>query len=197
MLVRDLGCKPLPEVLTLQRSLVRRRALGEVPDTLLLAQHPSVYTRGAASRRKPGKRLPFPLHAVEREGGLCYHGPGQLVGYPVFHLGGLGLSPSIYRRSLAAVLVEALRPLGVKAVRRQAEEGLWAQGKRLMFIGIAVRDRISCHGFALNINCDLAPFRPITPRGDTGWTSLQELLGQPQDEAMVAKTIAEAFLRYF
>jgi lipoyl(octanoyl) transferase len=95
------------------------------------------------------------------------------------------------------VILEALLGLGVKAVRRKGSVGLWARGQRLVFIGVAARERICGHGFALNINCDLAPFRHITPRSGPGWTSLAEVLGKPQDETAVAKAVAETFLRYF
>jgi lipoate-protein ligase B len=197
MLVRHLGLKPYSEVMAMQFTLMRRRALGEAPDTLLLAQHPSVYTRGVASRQRPARKLPFPLRTVDREGGLFYHGPGQLAGYPVFDLRKRGLTLDGYRRSLEGVIMEALSGLGVKAVRRKGSVGLWARGKRLVFIGVAARKGICCHGFALNINCDLAPFQYITPRSGPGWTSLAELLGKPQDETAVAKAVAESFLRYF
>lgn len=197
MLVRHLGSKPYSEVMALQFTLLRRRASGEAPDTLLLAQHPSVYTRGVASRQKPSRKLPFPLRNVDREGGLFYHGPGQLAGYPVFDLRARRLSLAAYRRSLEGVLMEALASLGVRATRRKGSVGLWAGGKRLVFIGVAARDGICCHGFALNINCDLAPFRPITPKSGPEWTSLAEVLGRPQDETAAAKAVAEAFLRYF
>jgi lipoyl(octanoyl) transferase len=197
MLIRHLGLKPYSEVMGKQFTLLRRRALGEAPDTLLLAQHPSIYTRGVGSRQKPLHKLPFPLRTVDREGGLFYHGPGQLAGYPVFDLRARRLTLAAYRRSLEGVLMEALLSLGVKAVRRKGSAGLWARGKRLVFIGVAAREGICCHGFALNINCDLAPFRFITPRSGPGWTSLAEALGKPQDETAAAKAVAEAFLRYF
>ncbi|MBI5241849.1 MAG: lipoyl(octanoyl) transferase LipB [Elusimicrobia bacterium] len=197
MLVRHLGLRLYSEVMGKQFTLLRRRVLGEAPDTLLLAQHPPVYTRGAASRQQPPHKLPFPLHTVDREGGLFYHGPGQLAGYPVFDLRERGLTLAGYRRSLEGVLMEALLGLGVKAARRKGAPGLWARGRRLVFIGVAARRGISCHGFALNVNCDLAPFQHITPRSGPGWTSLAELLGKPQDETAAAKAVAEAFLRYF
>ncbi len=197
MLVRHLGTKPYSDVMATQFTLMRRRARGEAPDTLLLAQHPSVYTRGAASRQRPAHKLPFPLRTVDREGGLFYHGPGQLAGYPVFDLRARRLSLAAYRRSLEGVLMEALTSLGVKAARRKGSVGLWARGQRLVFIGVAAKAGICGHGFALNINCDLGPFQHITPRSGPRWTSLAEVLGKPQDETAVAKAVAEAFLRYF
>jgi len=197
MLVRHLGLKPYAEVMALQSELVQRRAARQAPDTLLLAQHPSLYTRGAASRRRPAYRLPYPLRTVNREGGLFFYGPGQLAGYPVFDLRGRGLTLDSYERSLEGVLIEALLDIGVKAIRHRGEAGLCAAGKRLVFIGVAVANGISSHGFAINVDCDLAPLRLITPQRGLEWTSLQELLGHPPDEIAVAKSVAEAFLRYF
>ena len=197
MLIRHLGLKPYSEVMAKQFTLLQRRASGEAPDTLLLAQHPSVYTRGIASRQRAAHKLPFPLRTVDREGGIFYHCPGQLAGYPVFDLRTRQLTLTAYRRSLEGVLIEALDGLEVKAVRSKGAVGLWARGRKLVFIGVAAREGISCHGFVLNVNCDLGPFRHITPRSGPGWTSLAELLGKPLDETAVAKAVAEAFLRYF
>ncbi|MFA6004288.1 MAG: lipoyl synthase, partial [Elusimicrobiota bacterium] len=89
------------------------------------------------------------------------------------------------------------RPFGVEPVRRTRQAGLWAGGRRLAFISAGTLGLVSSHGFHININCDLAPWIPITKRGDPGWTSLAELLGRPQDETAAARSVAEAFLRYF
>ncbi len=199
MLVRTLGLRDYGEVWALQRKLVYQRASGEIPDTLLLVEHPPVYTRGASSRQPVPAGLPHPVHDVERGGDLTYHGPGQLVGYPIFHLGELGLRPRSFLRALEDVLIEAIRPLGVQAGRLRGFTGVWAGGRKLASIGIAVKDGISYHGFALNVNVDLAPFGRIYPcrlEADQ-LTSLQKLLGRPLDETAVARAAAEAFLRCF
>ncbi|HAM36324.1 MAG TPA: hypothetical protein DEB40_03990 [Elusimicrobia bacterium] len=175
MLVRHLGLRPLREVLALKTSLMRRRGAGEVPDILLLAQHPAVYSRGE------------PL----------YHGPGQIAGYPIFHLRERDLTPRAFERSVEAVLIEALRPYEIAAARRRGRSGLWAGGRRIAEVSVSVRNGISGLSFVLNVNCDLAALHLVAARGDPGWTSMAEILGQPQDETQVAKAVAEAFLRYF
>lgn len=200
MLVRTLGLREYSEIWTLQRKLARQRAEDEIPDTLLLVQHHPVYTRGVSSRQPVPPGLPYPLHTVERGGDLTYHGPGQLVGYPILHLGARKLLARAYLRELEEVLIEALRPLGVPAQRLRGFTGLWSGGKKIVSIGIAVtKDRISYHGFALNVNCDLGPFGLIHPcklePGQMG--SMQTVLGQPLDEHKVSLAVAEAFLKYF
>jgi lipoyl(octanoyl) transferase len=185
MLVRHMGTKPLSAALGLERRLRNLLAAGEGTETLILAQHPEVFTLGSGGRR-PKKRLPHPVRRVDREGGLLFQGPGQIAGYAVFDLGRRRLSALDVRKSMEGVLAEALRALGVKATRRGYANGLWAASKKLAFV--------SSRGFALNVNCDLSSFRFTSSRR---WTSLQELLGKPLDEHVVAKAVAEAFLRYF
>lgn len=199
MLVRTLGLRPYEEVWALQRKLVYERSGGQSPDVLLLVEHLPVYTRGASSRQPVPPGLPYPVHDVERGGDLTYHGPGQLVGYPIFHLESRGLRPRSFLRSIEEVLIEALRPLGVEAKRLRGFTGLWAEGKKLASIGVAVKDGVSFHGFALNVNVDLGPFRLIHPckLEPTQMTSLQNLLGRPLDDMAVTKRVAEAFLEYF
>ncbi len=199
MLVRALGLKDYAETLALQRKLVFERGVGDIPDTLLLVEHPPVYTRGVSSKQPVPAGLPYPVHDVERGGDLTYHGPGQLVGYPIMHLGERGLRPRSYLRSLEEVLIEALKPLGVQAERLRGFTGLWVGGKKLASIGVAVKDQVCYHGFALNINCDLAPFRLIHPcrLEPDQMTSLERLAGAPLDEHAVAGAVARAFLHYF
>ena len=116
MLVRVLGVKEYARTWELQKRLVARRLRGEIPDTLLLVEHPSVYTRGVSSKAPVPLFLPHPLHSVERGGDITYHGPGQLVGYPIIHLGQRGLRARSYLRAVEAMsLIEAVRPLGVEA----------------------------------------------------------------------------------
>jgi lipoyl(octanoyl) transferase len=200
MLVKKLGLRDYCEVWTLQRKLVYERGEGAVPDTLLLVEHPPVYTRGASSRQSVPPGLPYPVHDVERGGDLTYHGPGQLVGYPILHLGERNIRPRSYLRELESVLIEAVRPLGVEAERLRGFTGLWARGKKLASIGVAVsKEQVCYHGFALNVNCDLAPFGRIHPckLEPEQMTSLQLLLGRPLNEDIVANSVAESFLKYF
>ena len=199
MLVRDLGVKEYEEAWTLQRRLVFERAADAAPDTVLLCQHPPVYTIGRSSRQPVPEGLPYPVHKIERGGDLTWHGPGQLVGYPILRLSELGLKPRSYLAALEAVLAEAVRPFGVEAGSVKGFTGLWAGRKKLASIGVAVKGGISYHGFALNMNCSLAAFRMIHPcklEGDS-MTTMAQLVGEPVDEHAVTKAVGEAMLRYF
>ncbi|MFI5361597.1 MAG: lipoyl(octanoyl) transferase LipB [Elusimicrobiota bacterium] len=199
MLVRDLGLKEYEEVWKLQRKLVFERGEGLVPDTILLCQHPAVYTIGRSSRQAIPQGLPYPLHKIERGGDLTYHGPGQLVGYPILKLSDHGLKPRSYLHALEAVLTEAIRPFGVKAETVKGFTGLWVGRKKLASIGVAVRGGVTYHGFALNVNNSLAPFRLIHPcrlESDV-MTSMQKLLGKPVDEHALAKAVGSTLLEYF
>lgn len=199
MLVQALGLREYAGVWELQKSLVARRALGEIPDTLLLVEHPPVYTRGASSKAPVPAALPHPLHSVERGGDLTYHGPGQLVGYPILGLAELGLRPRSYLRALEAALAESLRPLGLEAQTLRGFTGLWAAGKKIVSIGVAVKGGVSFHGFALNVDCDLAPFRAIHPCNlePEQMTTLQAALGRPVSSKEVLPLVADAFLARF
>jgi lipoate-protein ligase B len=199
MLVRDLGLKDYEEVWKLQRKLVFERAEGAVPDTVLLCQHPSVYTIGRSSKQAIPEGLPYPVHKIERGGDLTYHGPGQLVGYPILKLSEHGLKPRSYLHALEAVLTEAIRPFGIKAETVKGFTGLWVGRKKLASIGVAVRSGVTYHGFALNVNNSLAPFRLIHPcrlESDV-MTSMHKLLGKPVDEHAVAKAVGSTLLQYF
>ncbi|HXT01039.1 MAG TPA: lipoyl(octanoyl) transferase LipB [Elusimicrobiota bacterium] len=199
MLIRDLGLKEYEEVWNLQRKLVFERGEGTAPDTVLLCQHPPVYTIGRSSRQPVPEGLPYPVHKVERGGDLTYHGPGQLVGYPILKLSEHGLKPRSYLHALEAVLSEAIRPFGVKAETVKGFTGLWVGRKKLASIGVAVRGGVTYHGFALNVNNSLAPFRLIHPcklESDV-MTSMHKLIGKPVDEHAVSKAVGSSLLQYF
>lgn len=199
MLVRDLGLKEYAEVWTLQRRLVFERGEGKIPDTVLLCQHHSVYTIGRSSKQSVPEALPYPVHKIERGGDLTWHGPGQLVGYPIFDLRALGLKPRSYLNALEAVLMEAIAPFGVKATTVKGFTGLWAGRKKLASIGVAVRGGVAYHGFALNMNNSLAAFKLIHPckLESEVMTSMAKLLGSHVDEAAVTKAVGQAMLQYF
>jgi len=199
MLVRDLGFKPYEEVWTLQRKLVYERSEGNIPDTVVLCQHEAVYTIGRSSKQLIPKALPYAVHKIERGGDLTWHGPGQLVGYPIFHLPGLGLKVRSYLSALEAVLIEAIAPFGVRATTVKGFTGLWVGRKKLASIGVAVKGGVSYHGFALNMNNTLAPFKLIHPcklESET-MTTMAQLLGGSVDEHGVTKAVGQSLLQYF
>jgi lipoate-protein ligase B len=199
MLVRDLGLKEYEEVWKLQRKLVFERGEGKIPDTVLLCQHPPVYTIGRSSKQPVPEALPYPVHKIERGGDLTWHGPGQLVGYPILDLRELGLKPRSYLSALEAVLIEAIAPFGVKAATVKGFTGLWVGKKKLASIGVAVRAGIAYHGFALNMNNTLAPFKLIHPckLESEVMTTMAAVTGKHADEHAITKAVGQAMLHYF
>jgi lipoate-protein ligase B len=180
-----LGCLEYRRALDLQLSFVDRRARGENPDTLLLLTHPHVYTFGRAG--DPANLLVpkdalategIDVERVGRGGDVTYHGPGQLVGYPIVFLA----RPDVHRfvRCLEAALIEALDAFGIPACRNEGFTGVWVNGKKIASIGVGVKRWVTYHGFALNVTTDLSYFRRIHLCGLKGReaTSMAEITGR-------------------
>ena len=186
LLVTDLGRRAYEEVLELQRDLCRRRLAGDLADDrLLLVEHDPVVTLGRGTRASSLPLAPaelagrgVPVVEVERGGDVTYHGPGQLVGYPILHLGEHRRDLHWYLRTLEDVLVLALGRLGVEAERRHGLTGVWTAGRKIASIGIHVKQWVTYHGFALNVSTDLTAFDLIVPCGieDVMMTSVAEEL---------------------
>lgn len=178
LLVYDLGHQPYAEVLELQRTLCRRRQAGELTDDLLLlVEHEPVVTlgRGARTQSMPLsavelERRGIGVYEVERGGDVTFHGPGQLVGYPILDLRNHREDLHWYLRSLEAALVEALRILDIPASCRPGLTGVWTGGRKIASIGVHVKQWITYHGFALNVHTDLSYFGLIVPCGIAGVT---------------------------
>lgn len=192
--VLDLGLVDYQAAWNLQRSLVRRRLRGEIRDTLLLLEHPSVYTVGRRGSVSGLRDLGLPVYEVERGGDVTFHGPGQLVGYPIMALkkGKLDVRSHVNR------LEETLRRVATSYGLTPEEgphAGLWAGGKKLASIGVAVKHYVTYHGFALNVSVDLAPFKRIQPCGldATRIASLQEMLDRPVDMDEVKGQLMDCF----
>lgn len=189
----------------LQRHLVARRQAGEIPDVLLLLEHPPVITCGRATRpehlpvpRETLERMGFGVFDVERGGSVTYHGPGQLVGYPIVDLRAYDENVVGYVRRLEESIIRTLRAYGVEAVRRPGLTGVWVGAEKIAAIGVAVKRRVTLHGFALNVNTDLNPFRVINPCGiDYVPTSLERLLGHPVPLEEVRQAYAWSFEEVF
>ena len=183
--VRDLGTCAFGDSLTLQRELVAARQRDEIPDTLLLVEHPHVITLGRGTHKEnllaPGD---LPVFEIERGGDVTYHGPGQLVGYPIFLLRPAERDLHRYLRNLEEALIRALADLGLRAGRREGWTGVWTLADapaKLASIGVAVKRWVTLHGFALNVATDLARFAAINPCGlDAAvMTSVSAELGRP------------------
>jgi lipoyl(octanoyl) transferase len=200
-----LGRVPYREALALQRNLARRVAAGAAPDTLLLCDHPPVVTLGRASRpehlllsREEIARRGVEVVEVERGGDVTYHGPGQLVGYPVLDLRRHGQDLHRYLRALEEALIRAAAAFGVEAGRVAGRTGVWVEDRKLASIGIHVSRWVSWHGFALNVTEESLPgFDLIVPCGLAGvrMTALSREAGRPvaleEASAVVRKVLPE------
>ncbi len=158
------------EALDYQRQIQQAKILDpSQPDVLILTEHPPVYTLGQGATVDYIKFSPgaFPLHRIERGGEVTYHGPGQLVGYPVLNLRHYRPDLHWYLRQLEEVVILALGEFGIKAQRVPGWTGVWAEGHKLCAIGIKVSRWVTLHGFALNVTTDLAAFEQIIPCGLT------------------------------
>jgi lipoyl(octanoyl) transferase len=195
--VQDLGQRGYRDVLELQRSLCRQRMAGELDeDILLLVEHEPVITLGRGTRPES---LPVPVHAleqrgievfeVERGGDVTFHGPGQLVGYPVVDLRQHRQDLHWYLRRLEAGLITALGELGVAAETNPGLTGVWTGGRKIASIGIHVKQWVTFHGFALNVTTDLSYFDLIVPCGirDVVMTSVSRELGRSDSASLWAE----------
>ena len=169
LLVRWVGRLSFAQGLALQESLVASHLAGDAPDTLLLLEHDPVYTIGRTLDRSSlgdPALLPAPLVEIGRGGQATWHGPGQLVGYPILNLARYGQDLHHYLRALEAALIGGCHALNVPAQRQPGQTGVWASPHRkLASIGVGARRWISMHGFALNVAPDLQGFAAITPCG--------------------------------
>jgi lipoate-protein ligase B len=193
--VVDLGIAEFGDVWELQKVLVARRQAGEVPDTLLLVEHPHVITVGRRIAAEANiLRRDMPIFEIERGGDVTYHGPGQLVGYPIILLDGNERDLHAYLRHIEDALIAVCATLGLPAGRNPGWTGAWIAGRKVASIGVAVRRWVTMHGFALNVTTELERFRSINPCGLEAqvMTSLAEALGRPVPMAAVKEAITAA-----
>ncbi len=197
-LVVDWGLEPYGRILALQQELVSARKAGRISDVLLLGEHTPVITLGRNARREnlllpedELKRRGVDLHETDRGGDVTYHGPGQLVGYPILDLAGLRKDVVWYVRSLEEVLIRAARSFDLAAERRTAPEsqkqlytGVWVGEEKLAAIGVHLSRWVTSHGFAFNVTTNLSHFDFIVPCGirDKGVTSLEKQVPRLRDD---------------
>lgn len=204
--VRFLGRLRYGEALRLQKDLVARRIAREIPDTLLLLEHDPVVTLGKVARREhvladPGRlaSLGVELFETDRGGDVTYHGPGQIVGYPIVDLNELRRDVKWYVERLEEVMIRTCARHGVEASRRPGMTGAWVGAEKIGAIGVRVERWVASHGFAFNVTTDLGRFDLIVPCGLRGErvTSLAARLGRPMNLEMVNRHVAEAFGEVF
>jgi len=211
--IRELGTVPYTEAWALQKELAQQRAANLIPDTLLLLEHPPTYTLGSAGKLEnllmseaELAAANIALHWVDRGGDVTYHGPGQWVGYPILQLprriGGLHADVVQYVRQLEEVLIVALADFGISGQRIAGLTGVWVENPdgemaKIAAIGVKVTAKaVTQHGFALNVQPDMAHFRGIIPCGiaDKPVTSLAEL-GYAVGMAQMKVALVESFRR--
>jgi lipoyl(octanoyl) transferase len=205
---RDWGRVPYAEALERQRQLVERRKRGEIPDQLLIVEHPPVVTMGRNGKgdnllASPEllARAGIEFHHTDRGGDVTFHGPGQIVGYPIFDLREWKRDVVAYVRAIEEALIGALSEFGVRGSRLEGATGVWVSAPggvaKIAAIGIHVSRWVASHGFALNVDADLSYFRYIVPCGLTKpVTSMREAGSGAAREAVVA-AIARSFGRVF
>jgi lipoate-protein ligase B len=182
--ILDLGTREFGEVWALQKELVAQRQRDEIPDTLVFVEHPHVITLGRGTHKEnvlaPGD---VPIFEIERGGDVTYHGPGQLVGYPIFLLREPERDLHVYLRNLEETLIRAAARFGISGGRKSGWTGLWTAdgGRKLASIGVAVKRWVTLHGFALNVSTDLSRFAAINPCGleATIMGSMESVLARP------------------
>ena len=196
------GQVPYEDARQAQKRLERARHEDEIPDLLLLLEHPPVYTKG---RRSDAAELPmgedwYRMQGIEvtetdRGGRVTYHGPGQLVGYPIVSLKPYGEDVHDYIRRMERLMIEALAEHGVEAGLREGLTGVWVGERKIGSIGVHVNRAITTHGFAINVNNDLQPFEWIVPCGIEACrvTSLCREAGAQQDMGTFMDTVRDRF----
>ena len=210
--VRWLGRVEFAHALVLQEEIVaRKRNDASMEDQLLLLEHEPVYTIGrtpdqsslSATGSRPTRdgelgaaHLPHPLFAINRGGQATYHGPGQLMGYPIIDLRRCGHDLHKYLRWLEQLLIEVLAEYGIAAMQRESLTGVWVEDRKIASIGVGVRHWITMHGFALNVCGDLSPFSHIVPCGidNVAMTSMEKETGAAFSVSDVAMAVGKVAL---
>ncbi|MBI5284307.1 MAG: lipoyl(octanoyl) transferase LipB [Chloroflexi bacterium] len=176
------------------------------PPALVLLEHPPVYTLGVRGKtenillsQEALLSRGAEVHRTDRGGDVTFHGPGQLVGYPILDLRGYVQGPVWYVRTIEALLIDVLSRFGIVASRSPGRPGVWVADAKIAAIGVRVSRGVTTHGFALNVSTDLACFRHIIPCGlaDAGVTSMQQLTGERFAMSEVEAEVADAFERLF
>ena len=197
-----LGVIPYELALNLQEELMQARAEGAIPDVLLLLQHPPVFTVG---RFRGEEDIIVPLEILTQEtmsvvhtnrgGGITYHDPGQLVGYPILNLKEHGLGVREYIWKLEAAVIKLLLDLGIQGHRIAKYPGVWVGEEKICSVGIHVSQCITMHGFALNVNTNLRHFEYINPCGINSkvMTSLSKILGYPLETEVIIGALLDSF----
>ena len=202
IIVLDLGHRPYQEVWDLQKEMQAKRINIEIEDTLILVEHEPVYTLGKNADENhllQNRDESVDVFQIERGGDITFHGPGQLVGYPILDLSNYKKSVSWYMRTLEQVTIDVLDEIGIEAKRSEGLTGVWVGDEKIAAQGVRISRWVTMHGFALNVNTDLSFYDGIIPCGifDHGVTSIEQLLGEKQDMETVKQVVIKKFNQHF
>jgi len=178
----DLGISEFEDTWDLQKDLQSKRILGEIDDHLLLVEHPAVYTLGKNASKEHILRENDDVSVIQtdRGGNITFHGPGQLVGYPILDLNFHKRSITWYMRELEQLMIDVLIEYGIKASRKKGLTGTWVEDQKIAALGVRISKWVTMHGFSLNINPDLNYYQDIIPCGIEGYgvTSMAKIMGK-------------------
>ncbi|HIN03220.1 MAG TPA: lipoyl(octanoyl) transferase LipB [Candidatus Marinimicrobia bacterium] len=202
IIVLDLGHRPYQEVWDLQKEMQAKRINTQIEDTLILVEHEPVYTLGKNADENhllQNRDESVDVFQIERGGDITFHGPGQLVGYPILDLSNYKKSVSWYMRTLEQVTIDVLDEIGIEAKRSEGLTGVWVGDEKIAAQGVRISRWVTMHGFALNVNTDLSFYDGIIPCGifDHGVTSIEQLLGEKQDMETVKQVVIKKFNQNF
>ena len=200
--VKDLGIRSYQEVWDLQKDFQKKRIEKRLDDTLILVEHEPVYTLGKNANKNhllQSRDRSVNVFDIERGGDITFHGPGQLVGYPIIDLSYYRRSVSWYMRRLEQLAIDVLKDFGINASRIKGLTGVWVGEEKIAAQGVRISRWVTMHGFSLNVNPDLSFYDGIIPCGifDHGITSMEELLGCAQDMEDVKAMVVEKFNNLF
>jgi lipoyl(octanoyl) transferase len=202
--LRDLGRLSYTEAFAIQQDLVEQRKRQLIPDQLLIVEHPHVITQGRnghaenlLASEEILARAGIALHETDRGGDITYHGPGQIVGYPIFDLREWKRDVVAYVRLVEQVIIDSLVEFGIDARRLEGCTGVWVNGKKVAAIGIHISRWVTSHGFALNHTTDLSYFQYIVPCGLTKPVTSMRELGSTASRAEVTAALARNFAKHF
>ena len=202
ILVQNIGRKSYKAVWDLQKEMQQQRINGNIEDTLILVEHDPVYTLGKNANEDhllQSRDESVDVFNIERGGDITFHGPGQLVGYPILDLSNYKKSVSWYMRTLEQVLIDTLIEFKIIAQRNDGLTGVWVGDEKIAALGVRISRWVTMHGFALNVNPDLSFYDGIIPCGifDHGVTSMEQLLGETQNNDNVKNMVIKKFNKYF
>jgi len=198
----DLGFLDYQNSWNYQKELQKKVLIGDCSDSIIFVEHDSVYTFGKNSDKSnllESKDSKIKIYETERGGEITYHGPGQIVCYPILNLKNFKQSVTWYMRALEEVIIETLKLFNIKASRKDGLTGVWVKDEKIGAQGVRMTKWVTMHGFALNVNTDLRFFNDIIPCGikDFGVTSIEKIIGKEQDLSLVKEHILISFAKVF